>query len=284
MSNWIIYGLALSQIVILYGLFPAVFLRLMPGLYFLKNPEWIAQNPDFKLRSEMPALAAMLFYVVGLAWLVLLLYFKPSVATDGFQLGLAPACVWLVMLGACLVIDYFRVERHIPLPEQALATPGPRALRHYLNPYWVWLCFGLYAASILANALMYYQHHILPVVFERRMTGTAITLGIFTLALLYGLYRKPKPQDDIWGSSSRKLEVMFYLAVLYAGLLPVWARVIQDAFLYRDFDNAVFVGTVNVLIQVLVMVLLFKVQKHSLTGPKGPAAPAVSAPRGEHTL
>jgi uncharacterized Tic20 family protein len=85
--------------------------------------------------------------------------------------------------------------------------------------------------------------------FTARMTGLSIGLIFGTLALFYGIRRKRQPLDDAWGPSYRKLEICFYVFVLYLLALVGVNCVLEDIFAISFFSDITFVIAVSLIIQ-----------------------------------
>jgi hypothetical protein len=265
MNDAIVKALALSQVIVVYWLFPAMFLRALPALSFRKNPAWVADHPAFEAASVTPAWATGLFYAAGAAWLLVLADAVPAIGKlDLRSASLLPTCIWFAMFAGFMMFDHWRVGRRIPLPARRSASLTRRTVRSYLHPAWVWVCQMGYLSVIGVYALGLYLDVFDTDTGIRRMIGTAATLALTAPVLAWGTCRQPKEQDNLWGPASRKVEVLFMVAVQYAGLLLLGYTLMGDVFPALTLDNTVVLGAINLLTQVFLVVLMLRARHHGL--------------------
>lgn len=263
MNDAIVKALAISQVIVVYWLFPALFLRALPGLSFRKNPAWVADHPDFQTASATPVWATGLFYLAGAAWLLVLTGAVPAIGGLGLRsASLLPTCTWLAMFACFMMFDHWRVGRRIPLPARRSASLARRSLRSYLHPAWVWTCQAGYLAVIGTYAAGLYLGVFDADTSIRRMIGACATLALTAPVLAWGVCRKPREQDNLWGPASRKVEILFMVAVQYAGLLVLVCTLMGDLFPAMTLDNAAVLGAVNLLTQAFLVILMLRA-RHS---------------------
>ncbi len=227
MVTWLVYGLALSQIVLFYGFFFPLGVRATHEGYLAKNRPWIEDHPAFRERFH-PRYSIWLSYLLGSAWVVLLsfLFFPATERTWLLNSIFFPQAVFLypVLLFALVVLGYigighFRLYRQIPLAAKRRASLIRRELRDFLNPGWMYLGYLLLAGVVAFNGVACYRG-----IVDRRATlpGTmaAIVCAAGTAVVLrVSLRRKDSQFDELFGTSFRKFEVILEHGLLYFGVL-----------------------------------------------------------------
>ena len=68
----LLVGLTFSEIVLLYWFFLPMVVRLFYEGYIAKNRRWVADNPAFQERFPSPRYSIWFSYLVGSAWIALL--------------------------------------------------------------------------------------------------------------------------------------------------------------------------------------------------------------------
>ncbi len=227
MITWLAYGLALSQIVLLYGFFFPLGVRATHESYLAKNRPWIEDHPTFRERFH-PRCSIWLSYVLGSAWVVLLsfLFFPPIERAWLLHSIFFPQAVFLypVLLFALVVLGYigiehFRLYRQIPLAAKRRASLIRRELRDFLNPGWTYLGYLVLAGIVAVNGVAWYRG-----VVDRRGALPGAMAAIVCAAsaavmLRVSLRRKDSQFDELFATSFRKFEVILEHGLLYFGVL-----------------------------------------------------------------
>lgn len=249
MPAWLIYSVAISAIVVLYWISAAGSIRLIDSSFLNKNPQWLADNPAFKARYMDSRYATRGFYFAGMAWLAVLGYLSAASSIEAVVVAsVAATFLWVAMLFGHACLEYHRTWKKIPLPAKRQVTLERRALRDFVPPAWTYACYSLYALGVGIYVAAMVRGLISIPVFVGRMAGLAIVLVVGTLTLLYCVRRKRQPIDDAW-PAYRKMEVRGNVVVLYACLLVLVWRILQDLFSISLFDDLAFFTTVSALIQ-----------------------------------
>jgi hypothetical protein len=256
MTDWAIYLVAISQIIVLYWLSTASNIRFINNTLLSKNPQWVAEHPAIKQRYAAQKLQAMAFYIVGVAALAGLGYLALTASINAaIGVSVGSLFLWLAMLIAYAYNEYQHTWKAIPAPAKRSASLERRALRDFVPPVLTYACYGLYAVGI-AIYLTAMLRDLVPVhVFVGRMIGVAVVLVVGSMTLLYCVWRKKQPIDDEW-PNYRKLEVRGNVALLYC-LFPIliW-RMLEDLFSISLFNDATLFAAMSALMQILLLVFL----------------------------
>jgi hypothetical protein len=245
-----IHLITITQIVMLYWLTANKMLRLIDDTFFSKNRAWVEQNPAFKTQYQASKMAALSFYALGSAWLVLAVHPLVSGTSIPAYLMVAPTMAWVALIFIYAAVAHRCISRNIPLPAKRSVSFERRSLRDFVNPVWTTTCFLLFAVAIVAYAVGYGRGLIANEVFVGRMAGFVIMLPIGSATLLYALRRKQQPIDDAWGPSYRRMEVRGTIACLYFCLAVVAWCMLQDFFAVPFLNKEAFFSVMNLMMQV----------------------------------
>lgn len=252
MFLWLVYAVAFSQILILYGVATASNARLVYHLYLSKNRQWVNENPAFRQRYAAPRFAIWLSYAMGLAWLAVLLQTMAGGGPEGRLIALlvGPIFSWMALCFGYAGIEYHRVCKKIPLPARRSTSLERRTLRDFMNPFWAYLGYGLIAlvAAVYVTALL--RGIIAMELFAARMTGLTIAVVLQVLTLAYCIRRKKQPVDEELGPGYRRLEVIGNIPLLYLVVFIGGFRILQDLFGISLFSDITFFLFTSVLVQV----------------------------------
>lgn len=218
----VLVGLTFSEIVLLYGfLFPVV-VRLFYEEYMAKNPRWVADNPAFQKRFPSPRYSIWFSYLVGSAWIALLIrayFFERAWLLKSIffpnALVLYPAVLFGILSFLYACVEHFRLHRRIPLADQRRASLDRRELRDFVNPSWVYLGHLLLIGIVLDNGIAVSRGIVDSRSTLRVMIILVLCAVILASTLRSSLRRKAGPVDNLFGSSYRKFEVMLVVAGLY---------------------------------------------------------------------
>jgi hypothetical protein len=214
--------LTFSEIVLLYGFFFPVVVRLFYDGYIAKNRRWVADNPAFQQRFPSPRYSIWFSYLVGSAWIALLVrvyFFERAWLLKSIffpeALVVYPAVLFGVLSFLYACVEHFRVHRRIPLADQRRASLDRRELRDFLNPCWVYLGYLFLIGIVLANGIAVSRGIVDSRATMRGMIGLVLCAVMLAFALRSSLRRKAGPVDNLFGSSYRKFEVILVVAGLY---------------------------------------------------------------------
>ncbi|MEO7578468.1 MAG: hypothetical protein ABIT83_12725 [Massilia sp.] len=257
MSAWIVHAVAFSQIVVLYWLSAAPLLRMVDGVFFARNPAWLADHPDRKAALASPRAWPLALYACGGAWLALM-------AHQGLQerrewqvfISLAPTFVWMFFVMAYAAVQQRRIGRAVPLATKRSAQLRRRALRDYLPPIWTNVCYGLYALELAVFTVAWLRGRIPLASMIAALAGIGGIVIIGSACLLYALRRKHQPADDAWGPLYRKVEVIGNVVTLYICQLAVLSAISNVFFGFQLFSALSFFVAVNVTLQAACLYLI----------------------------
>ncbi len=268
MNTSFAYAVAYIQIVFVYGLMPAFFLRFVAHLYAIRNPEWVAQHPDFIPGKSNWRVGRWLFYALGVAWIALLTQFQRDAAAERLLAALYyPTSLWLILAMGYIGLEYLCVGRHIPPATKRSARFARRTLRELVHPGWLIACYALYGALFAAYLALFKLGRIPDFIFEARIITIAFVMVLFTLILIWGVVRKNQPGDDIfWGPSSRKFEVRFFVGGLYFGLAMFATHLARDGFGLPALENVSLFVAVNLLTQAFFLTMIIKLRRAANMG------------------
>jgi hypothetical protein len=278
MLAWVVYGFAFSQIVLLYGFFFALSVRLSYEGYMAKNRQWVAEHPAFQQRFPRPRYSIWLSYLVGAAWIAFLIrVFFIAIDKSWLVKSLAlPAtpfvALWLLYVG----VEYFRVYKRIPLPDKRRTSLDRREMRDFFNPLWVYCGYLLVAGIVATNAVAFCRGAI---DFRPFLSMTsALSLGALVLAiqLRYSLRRKNGPMDELMGSGYRSFEVILEVSALYLLMLLSGLGTLHFVFRVPDSSSPVAValaldGTVQLLALYCLLGMPLFPRKGSPGATRGPS-------------
>lgn len=218
----LLVGLTFSEIILLYWFyFPVVVGQFYEG-YIAKNRRWVADNPAFQERFPSPRYSIWFSYLVGSAWIALLVrvyFFERAWLLKSIffpeALVVYPAVLFGVLSFLYACVEHFRLHRCIPLADQRRASLDRRELRDFLNPSWVYLGYLLLVGVVVANVIAVSRG-----IVDARPTGPRmITLVLCAVILAWtvksSLRRKAGYVDNLFGNSYRKFEVILVVAGLY---------------------------------------------------------------------
>jgi len=266
MYSWLIYAVAFSQIVVLYWLAAPASFRLVYHAMLNKNREWVDANPAFRQRYATPKYSIWICYVTGFGWLGALIYvFFFSGSDSGMTASLSVPILPLMLIQfGYMGIEYYRVYKKIPLPVKRSTSLERRALKDFLNPSWVYICYvffclvaGMYISGLVRGVI---EKNL----FIARMVGMSIAVAIGTFSMLYALRRKKQPVDDALGPLARKFEVFGTVAVLYICVFVGLFRTLQDFFSVYLFTDLAFFFSMSVLIQAVSLFCLMHASTRKL--------------------
>ena len=280
MLTWVVYGFAFSQIVLLYGFFFALSVRLSYEGYMAKNLQWVAEHPAFQQRFPRPRYSIWLSYLVGATWIVYFIrvffvVIDKSWLMKSLALPAAPfVALWLLYVG----VEYFRVYTRIPLPDKRRTSLDRRDMRDFLNPLWVYVGYLIVVAIVATNAVAFYRGAFDLRPFLRLVT-IALTAGALVLAiqLRFSLRRKNGPMDELMGRGYRSFEVILEVSTLYLLILLAALATLHFVFRVPDSSSPVAVslaldGTVQLLLLYCLLGMPFFPRKGSsgITGGQSP--------------
>lgn len=255
MNAWIIYAVAFSQIVVLYGLFGPLCIRMFYGVIIHRNPQWVNDNPAFQRRYPAPKYSIWLFYLAGAAWIAFFVWVFFTTKVGFWLLGslTAPVFPFTIIYLLYIGVEYFRVLKRIPLPTKRTVPLERRSLQDIVNPWWVYLSYLFLAIIAGVYLFEYYDGKVDTNIFARRMIGLAVVVLLATGSLIYSIRRKKQPIDELVGAKYRKFELSFTILVLYLGVGAGALRLLQDVFAVRPFsDDRVFVA-LSVFLQIVAL-------------------------------
>ncbi len=228
MNNWVIFALAVSQIVVLYGISVRSCLGAINKVFLDKNIAWVNENPAFSARFAQPTYTAFIMYALGAVWLLAL--FKTFDAMDDttlFFYTMMPNFVWQVVLMIYLIVAKLRIARHIPLPSKRSASLVRRNLGDYVHPAWTVMCGACYLFVIGAYIVALTNQHFELAVFGARMLFVCLVLLITVVFFRYSLRRKKNFLDEAFGAAFRRWEVIanFGFSMLGGAVVVLWVMI-----------------------------------------------------------
>lgn len=273
MDNWIIFVLALSQIVVLYGISARTCLHAINKIFLDKNPVWVHENPDFYARFSKPKFAVFFLYFVGAAWLLGLSTIMSELDTISlFTYTVMPNFVWQLVLMVYLGVAYFRIAKKIPLAAKRSANLARRNLRDYVHPIWTILCAACYLIVFVAYATALSLKQIQLDVFFYRVAYVILVLLLTVGFLRYSLRRKKNFLDDAFGPTYRRWEVIanFIFSLSTGALVVLWvmANDLTDTLWLSPLNMAL---TLSISVQALLIYFTFNFRIKRALGDKVPA-------------
>jgi hypothetical protein len=217
MSDWIVYAVGFSQIVVLYLLALPYCVRTTYEIYLGKNRQWVHDNPAFRQRYPEPRVSVLLSYLVGAGLFGYFLYALLTSSDASWQVNLLtlPTLPFGVIYVGHAIVECFRMRRKIPRATKRSVVLERRSLTSMISPRWIYFGYLLIGLAIAAYGYAYYEGHVEPRIFVKHMIGTAGVTILAIIALIYSVRRKKQSVDELWGPSYRRGEVLFSIACLY---------------------------------------------------------------------
>jgi hypothetical protein len=259
MEYWFALLVVLSQVAVLQFCIVPHGTRLMYRRALNRNPEWIAEHPEFTAEYPAPKVSLWISYAMGLS-IYARIFFAPDAAPifiphDAFSEPLLVDSI--VASGLSMLVHHCvyllrvrRMIRRIPPPEIRMASLDRRALRDFLPIGWVYAGGTLVAAVCAVYACALSAEIISRELFFTRVHSLFICCAISAGVLLYALRRKPAEAHEIFSGRLRLLEVRSSVALLYfIATIGVW-RILGDIFdVWLFSDLGVFVA-ISIAIQI----------------------------------
>lgn len=273
MKDWIIFALAISQIVILYWVSARCCTSVINKIFLDKNAAWVRDNPAFYARFSQPKYTTYILYALGVCWLFgLFTVMNVMDDTTFFLYTMMPNFIWQVMLLVYVIVAYFRIARQIPLPAKRSANLARRNLGDYVHPFWIVLCAACYLFVLGAYVVALLNHHIEFHVFVSRILYVGLVLLIAVVFLRHSLRRKKNFLDDTIGASFRRWEVIanFIFSMTGSALVVLW---VMTKDLATTWVSEISIAVAwSVVIQCLLLYLTFNARVKQAMLRDAPAA------------
>lgn len=274
MNNWIIFTLAMSQIVVLYGMSVRSCLGAINKIFLDKNLAWVRENPAFSARYAQPKYTVFILYAMGALWLLGLFSTLDTMDdTKLFFYTMMPNFVWQVVLMIYLIVAKLRIASRIPLPSKRRASLMRRNLGDYIHPAWTVLCGACYLFVIGAYLVALSNQQIELGVFVARLLYVLLVLLITVVFLRHSLRRKKIFLDDTFGASFRRWEVIanFSFSMLGGAAVVLWVMIndLTTTMWASQLNLAVALGVVT---QTLLVYLSFNSRVKQAMATDLPAA------------
>lgn len=272
MNDWIIFALAVSQIVVLYWLCTRNFFAVINKIYLDKNVAWIRDNPAFYARFSQAKYAVFLMYVIGAFWLFgLASTFDDKTDEKLFFYTIMPNFVWQLVLTVYVIVMYFRISKKIPLAAKRSASLVRRTLGDYVHPLWTVLWVGCYLFVFGAYVVALSNQQIDMNTFLYRLIYVFVVLLLTAAFVRYSVRRKKHFLDDVFGSSFRRWEVIanFVFSMLGGALVVLWVMVndLTSSLWATQISMAV---AMSVVTQLLLIYLTFNARIKLAIGYQAP--------------
>ena len=259
MEHWFALLVVLSQVAVLQFYAVPYGTRLMYRRALNRNPEWVAEHPEFTAEYPAPRASLWISYAMGLA-IYARIFFAPDAAPifilhDSF---LEPLLVDSIIASGLLMLIHHsvyhlrvrRMIRRIPPPEIRKASLDRRALRDFLPISWVYAAGVLIAAVCAVYTYALSAEIISRELFFARVHGLFICCAICAGVVLYALRRKPTEADEIFSGRVRLWEVRSGVALLYLiAAIGVW-RILGDIFDVWLFADLGVLVAMSIAIQI----------------------------------
>jgi hypothetical protein len=235
MNIWVVYAVGFSQMIVLFWLALPFCVWMTYDTYVNKNRQWVHEHPEFQQRYPAPRYAVWLSYLLGLAWLAVLVDQIPGSGSQFVPLRPIPPGIYRLFSGSLLsfvavysvhlVVEYFRMASRIPLPTKRAVKVERRSLQGILDPRWAYGGYLLIAAGAGIAGIAYWLGGISvgALALEMRALGAlALVALLSSLGLAYSVTRKKLPLDVTFGPSYRKSELIVWISLLYlAGIVGI---------------------------------------------------------------
>jgi hypothetical protein len=259
MEHWFALLVVLSQVAVLQFYAVPYGTRLMYRRALNRNPEWVAEHPEFTAENPAPRASVWISYAMGLA-IYARVFFAPDAApifiphdtTSESLLVDSIIASGLLMLvhHSVYLLRVRRMIRRVPPPEIRKASLDRRALRDFLPIGWVYAAGALIAAVCAVYTYALFAEIIPRETFFARVHGLFICCAIWAGIVLYTLRRKPTEADEILSGRFRLWEVRSIVALLYfIAAVGVW-RILGDIFDVWLFSDLGFFVVMSIAIQV----------------------------------
>lgn len=228
MNDWIIFALAVSQIVVLFWLSSRKCFAVINKIYLDKNVTWIRDNPAFFARFSQAKYTVFFMYVIGAFWLFGLgATFDNKTDETLFFYTIMPNFVWQLVLAVYVVVMYFRIAKKIPLAAKRSASLARRTLGDYVHPLWTVLWVACYLFVFGAYVVALSNQQIDMNTFLYRVIYVCFVLLLTSAFVRYSVRRKKNFLDDVFDSSFRRWEVIgnFVFSMLGGALVVLWVMV-----------------------------------------------------------
>lgn len=214
----LLYGLAIGQVLLLYGLIAPQAIRVTERVFLRKNAAWVAET-GAGLKAER--LRRWFYSASAATALVLLAGIFAAASTNLSYSFPVTALIVPLMLAAPLVggyawVAYRSIYLRIPAAEHRKVSLTRRRLRDFV-PSWTLGMGAIFAVTFALNYVSAFLRSLLPVgvLIGRAVLflGLAIVLGVATVN---AVKRREGFVAPLGGDLMRRFEVGFYLAVGYA--------------------------------------------------------------------
>lgn len=251
MTNFLLITLALTQIPVVFIFTTRYICRVNEHMGMGKNPDWVAAHPEFTAPRICNMAMQGFSYLLAAATLLALIKFTVITPTPAFYIALlvGPTGIWTLAFMIYTGFFHYGIVKKIPAPDVVKASLVDRRLSAYVPIWMVYLCYGILAAIIIFYGWALISGTLAAELAIRRLVGLSVVIVIGTVILLIILRRKSSELELIVGSSGRKIEVIFSIAVLYLGVVVGIYRILGDYFNIFLFTDAGFFIVINVFIQ-----------------------------------
>lgn len=259
MEHWFALLAVLSQVAVLQFYAVPYGTRLLYRRALNRNPEWVAEHPEFTAENPAPRVSLWISYAMGLS-IYARIFFAPDAArifiphdttSESLLVDSIIASGLLMLVHHCVyLLRIRRMIRRIPPPEIRETSLDRRALRDFLPIGWVYAAGVLIAAVCAVYTYALSAEIISRELFFTRVHSLFICCAILSGIVLYHLRRKPTEADEIFSGRLRILELRSSVALLYlVAAVGVW-RILGDIFDVWLFSDLGFFVAMSIAIQI----------------------------------
>jgi hypothetical protein len=258
MEHWFALFVVLSQVAVFHFYAIPYGTQLMYRRALNRNPDWVAEHPEFTAEYPAPRASLWISYAMGLA-IYARIFFAPDAARIFIPHDTTSESLLvdsIIASGLLMLVHhsvYFlrvrRMIRRVPPPEIRKASLDRRALRDFLPIGWVYAAGALIAAVCAVYTYALSTEIVSRELFFTRVHGLFICCAICAGIVLYALRRKPTEADEIFSGRFRLWEVRCSVALFYLiTAVGVW-RILGDIFDVQLFSDLGFFVAMSIATQ-----------------------------------